>query len=157
MANSNCISEYKNKILNELQDDSDFLYVLNVTEEEIEKGLVYTRLFPYFYITDTQTVVKTYICIEVNINSISRNDVYSYPQIIVTIISHQDDMKIDIPSVSATKIDYLSHLIDAKFNGADGFGIGKLVLKTNIEGNLNDVYRYRRLIFKSTDINNGEC
>lgn len=157
MANSNCVSEYKNKILNELQDDSDFLYVLNVTEEEIEKGLVYTRLFPYFYIIDTQTVVKTYICIEVNINSISRNDVYSYPQIIVTIISHQDDMKIDIPSVSATKIDYLSQLIDTKFNGADGFGIGKLVLKTNIEGNLNDVYRYRRLIFKSTDINNGEC
>lgn len=157
MANSSCVSEYKNKIINELINNNTFLQVLNVTESEIENGLVYRRIYPYLYINNTQTVSETYICIEVNINSTSRNNVYSYPQITIDIVSHQDDMKLNLAGISATKIDYLGELIDEIFNGKSGYGIGNLELKLNKAGSLNDTYRYRELIFKSVDINDSVC
>lgn len=157
MANSKYISMYKNKILTELLNDELFLQVLDVTEAEIENGLVYSRLYPYFYITGTQTTVKTYICIEINNNSNSRDDTYSHPQIVFNIISHQNDMKLNLAGVSAIKTDYLSEIIDEKFNGADGYGVGKLILKSNTAGSINEVYRYRQLVFKSIDINDSVC
>ena len=59
--------------------------------------------------------------------------------------------------ISATRIDYLSELIDTKYNGALDFGVGKLELETNIAGNLNTKYRYRQLVFKGVDVNDNLC
>lgn len=158
MANSEFISSAKNKILSELQNDELFLQVLGTTEEEIEEGLVYTRLFPFYYIYDgTQTEVKTYVCVEVDVKSTSRNGVYVHPTIIFTIISHQDNVRLNMAGVSKTRPDYLGELIDDKYNGATGFGYSKLLLTSNVAGSLDSKYRYRQLVFRGVDMNDSLC
>ena len=68
MANSSCVSDWKNQILSDLQNDEFLLQVMNVSEEEIENGLMYNRFYPFRYIIDRQDVVKSYICVEINID-----------------------------------------------------------------------------------------
>lgn len=156
MPNSSAISRWKNKIISDLHNDEYFLDVLGTTEEERE-DLVYTRIFPYYYIPDTITKVSTYILIEIDIRSTSRYNVYSYPMITFTVLCHQDDMTLRMTGVSATRADYLAELIDNKYNGAQGFGIGQLELKSNIAGSLNEKFRYRQLIFQGVDMNKRLC
>lgn len=156
MPNSSAISDWKNKILSDLQNDEYFLDVLGTTEEERE-DLVYNRLFPHYYIPDTIDKVTTYICVEIDIRTRTWSKLYAYPTITFTILAHQDDMRLNMAGISATRIDYLGELIDIKYNGALDFGVGKLELETNIAGNLNTKYRYRQLVFKGVDINDNLC
>lgn len=154
--NSSCISDWKNRILSELQNDEQFLDVLGTTEEERE-DLIYSRLFPHYYIPDTIDKVTTYVCVEIDIRTHTWSKLYSYPTITFTVLAHQDDMKLNIPGVSATRIDYLTELLDIKYNHALGFGVGKLELESNIAGNLNSKYRFRQMVFKGVDINDKLC
>lgn len=156
MSNSSSIREWKNKIIAELHEDEHFLDALGTTETERE-DLVYSRLFPYYYIPDTVTKVTTFILIEIDIRATSRHNAYAYPIITFTVLCHQDDMKLKMKGVSATRADYLAELIDNKYNGADGFGLGRLELKSNIAGSLNEKFRYRQITFQGTDINKNLC
>lgn len=156
MPNSSSIREWKNKIIADLHSDEHFLQVLNTTEEERE-DLVYKRIFPFYYIPDVITNVNTYIMIEIDIRSNNRVKLYAYPVITFTVLCHQDDMKLSLSGISATRADYLAELIDKKYNGAKGFGIGKLELRTNIAGNLNEKFRFRQLTFYGVDLNDGLC
>lgn len=156
MPNSSCITQWKRRILSELQNDDEILEALGTTEEERE-DLIYTRIYPHYYIPETVTEVTTYIMVEIDIRSLSRTNVYSYPMITFVILAHQDDMKLELPSVSATRIDYLGELLDRKYNGATGFGVGKLELKQNYAGNLNDTFRTRTLVFQGMDVNQNLC
>lgn len=158
MANSDFISMAKNKILSDLQNDELFLQVLGTTEDEMEEGLVYSRLFPFYYIYDgTQTEVKTYVCVEVDTVSSNRSDLYVYPTIIFTIVSHQDNVRLNMAGVSKTRPDYLGEIIDEKYNGYTGLGYGKLKLISNKAGSLDTKYRYRQLVFRGVDMNDGLC
>lgn len=156
MPNSSCITQWKRRILSELQNDDEVLEALGTTEEEKE-DLIYTRIYPHYYIPETVTKVTTYIMVEIDIRSLSRTNVYSYPMITFVILAHQDDMRLDLPNISATRIDYLGELIDRKYNGATGFGVGKLELKQNYAGNLNDTFRTRTLVFQGMDVNQNLC
>ena len=156
MPNSSCITKWKRRILSELQNDDEVLEALGTTEEEKE-DLIYTRIYPHYYIPETVTKVTTYIMVEIDIRSLSRTNVYSYPMITFVILAHQDDMRLDLPNISATRIDYLGELIDRKYNGATGFGVGKLELKQNYAGNLNDTFRTRTLVFQGMDVNQNLC
>lgn len=163
MPNSDCIRIWKNQILSDLQNDDEIIKVLGVHQDEDVDNLVDTRLFPYYYIPDVQEEVKTYIMVEIDIrqnqNRFRSNvsDVYSYPTIVFTVMSHQDNMKLNLAGISATRTDYLSELIDKKYNGAQDFGIGKIHLLSNSAGSLNDTYRYRQLVFQALDLNDSFC
>lgn len=156
MANSDCLRRWKNRILSELQNDEYFLDVLGTTEEE-QEDLVYHRLFPHYYIPDTIDKVTTYVCVEIDIRTHTWSKLYAYPTITFTILAHQDDMKLNMAGVSATRIDYLAELLDIKYNNARGFGLGRLELESSIAGNLNTKYRYRQLVFKGKDMNDNLC
>lgn len=156
MPNSSPIREWKNKIISDLHKDEHFLKVLDVTEDERE-DLSYKRIFPFFYNPDVITDVNTYIMIEIDVRSNNRVKLYSYPVITFTVLCHQDDMQLNLTGISATKADYLAELIDRKYNGAKGFGIGKLELRSNIAGSLNEKFRYRQLTFYGVDLNDGLC
>ncbi len=163
MANSSCIIDWKNQILSDLQNDNEIITALGLNKDEDSDDLIYNRLFPHYYIPTTQKEVKTYIMVEIDIQSNrsryepAKRDIYAYPTITFTVLSHQDNMKLNLSGISATRIDYLSELIDRKYNGASGFGIGEIQLTSNIAGNLNDKYRFRQLIFQAVDFNDSLC
>ena len=153
------IRRWKSRILSELQNDEEFLTALGTTEEERE-DLIYKRLFPHYYIPDTVTEVSTYVMVEIDIvarTALLSKSIYSYPTITFTILAHQNDMNLNMAGISATRIDYLGELIDKKYNFVSGFGLGNLELISNVAGNLNEKYRYRKLVFQGKVLVKNLC
>lgn len=161
MANSSCVSDWKNQILSDLQNDELLLQVLNVSEEEMENGLMYNRFFPYRYIMDRQDIVKTYICVEVNIdrNSDRRygSKIYVRPTITFRIIAHQDDNRITNLNTYKTRLDYIAEIIDKKYNGKSINGSNELELIANAAADVSTTYRERVVIFRGVDLDNSLC
>lgn len=161
MANSSCVSDWKNQILSDLQNDDLILQILNVSEEEIEDGLMYNRFYPYRYIIDRQDVVKTYICVEVNIdrNADRRygSKIYVRPTITFRIIAHQDDNRITNLNTYKTRLDYLAEIIDKKYNGKSINGSNELELIANAAADVSTTYRERVVIFRGVDLDNNLC
>lgn len=161
MANSSCVSDWKNQILSDLQNDELLLQVLNVSEEEKENGLMYNRFFPYRYIMDRQDIVKTYICVEVNIdrNSDRRygSKIYVRPTITFRIIAHQDDNRITNLNTYKTRLDYIAEIIDKKYNGKSINGSNEFELIANAAADVSTTYRERVVIFRGVDLDNNLC
>lgn len=157
MANSDSITEWKDIAISRFLGNEDILMALDVTDDEIEEGLTYKRVFPHLYIPDTVEETSSFINVEVRVPDISSSGVWVYPELIVDVIVHQNKMKLDIPGISATRADYLSQLIDRELNGSMDFGVGKLVLVSNEPGSVNDKFRFRRLTFEAQDVNSTMC
>lgn len=161
MANSECISEWKEKILSDLQNDDLILSVMGVDEDEIEEGLMYKRFFPFRYITNTQEITKTYICVEIGIDKISdrrfSNKLYVRPTITFRIIAHQDDNKVTSFKTYKTKLDFLSELIDKKYNGKSINGSNELELLANVPADISTTYRERIVTFRGIDLDKKIC
>lgn len=161
MANSSCVSDWKNQILSDLQNDEFLLQVMNVSEEEIENGLMYNRFYPFRYIIDRQDVVKSYICVEINIdrNSDRRygSKIYVRPTITFRIIAHQDDNRITNLNTYKTRLDYIAEIIDKKYNGKSINGSNELELIANAAADVSTTYRERVVIFRGVDIDNNLC
>lgn len=151
----------------DLQNDDEIVEALGLNEDEDRENLIYNRLFPFYYIASgTQTEVKTYILVEIDITeqrqrygSTSTNIVY--PTIIFTVLSHQDDMRLQLAGISAVRTDYIAELIDKKYNGKDGFGLKGLQVISNtassLSGTSHDVYRLRQIVFRAADFNDSYC
>ena len=84
------------------------------------------------------------------------------------IISHVDCMKVDnIPKIIANRNDYISELLDVKFNGRTILGLsddpnplklfGELSLVNNTEGSITKDYLYRQMVFETKDLNKSVC
>ena len=99
--------------------------------------------------------------VQVHINeneSFYANKVYIRPEVEIWIISHEQHMIVDnIPKITENRNDYLSKLIDKKFNGKSGLGLGELRLTHNIEGSFQQDYLYRKMVFVGNDVNNSLC
>lgn len=163
MGKSSCIRSWKNKIISELSQDDEIIDALGLNTGESPDDLVWIRLFPHEYVPQTEEDVKTYIFVEINIpERRSRygdtdNDLVVRPIIIFGILTHQEDMRMDMVGESGTRMDYLAELIENKYEGRQGFGVGTLKLKSSIVGSVNNTYRIRQLIFDAVDLDDGLC
>lgn len=165
MPNSSLITDVKNDMLVAMQNDDEIVNALGVNDDEDIESLIGVRMFPHWFVPDTQETVKTYICIEVNINSYEKRyssvidyKTYDIATIEIYILSHQKDLYMNKSGISAIRTDYLSCLIDKKFNGSTVFGIGELQRISNEWCSTKDnVYRYRRVVFQAVDFNKEMC
>ena len=144
--------------MSELSQDENIVNALGLNPEESPDELVWTRIFPHYYIPQTQEIVRTYILVEINIpeRRVRYGDnpyrLWTYPVIIFTILVHQDDMQLNMVGESGTRMDYLGELIEDKYEGRNDFGVGILNLKSDLAGNLNDTYRFRQLVFEAANV-----
>lgn len=161
MANSSIVGYAKNKIIKEFIKDQDIVDAIGCDKGDTGENLVGTHIFNYHQNPNTINSVQTFMTIQVHIPQsfgYGTSDLYVSPTIEIWIISHEKHMQVDnVPKVTENRNDYLARLIDAKLNGRNDFGIGKLTLVSNIEGSYQKDYVYRTLIFKGTDINNSLC
>ena len=163
MANSTFIGDAKSKIIKELIKDADIVKAIDsptISFKTPEK-LIGTHLFNYNQNPNTINDVITFITVQVHIQSdysFWGKNTYVHPSVEIWIISHEKHMSVDnIPKVTENRNDYISKLIDKKFNGKSGFGLGELTLVTNIEGSFQADYVYRKIVFQGTDLNNSLC
>ena len=166
MANSSIIREAKNRIIKEFIKDKDIVAAINSSDikpSEPEK-LIGTHIFNYNQNPHTLNKVGTFITIQVHIPHDYYSDyhgnsaIHVKPTIEIWIISHEQHMSVDnVPKVTQNRNDYLSELIDNKFNGKSGFGIGDVKLISNIEGASQADYLFRKMIFQCLDLNWSFC
>ena len=154
MSNSFEIAKYKNDVILELINNEQIVNAINAPEED---NLIYTHIFPYQYVPDTQTVATTYITMTVDIPRVSPNNTWVYPRLTLYIICHQEAMELHLAGINSTRIDYLSSLIDTLFNNSFILGYGQLQLVSNIESSISATHRYRKMVFDTIDLNNNVC
>ena len=161
MANSFIVGDAKNKIIKELIKDEAIIKgidPINIGLHNSEK-LINKYIFNFSQNPNTIHDVETFITVETNINNRHfGNNRYVDSTVEIWIISHEVHMVVDnFTKVNENRNDYLSRLIDNKFNGSRNIGIGTLELTANIEGSIQHSWLYRRLIFEVIDINNSFC
>ena len=172
MANSELISSLKDALIKELEADESIFYAIDspdITDFENSDQLMYTHIFPFHKNPETITETITFITIQVHIpKTYDRNKTWVIPTLEIWIISHDDHMIVNnIPKITDNRNDYISKLLDKKFNGRSTFGVsendkdnihlyGKMNLVSNVEGALNK-FLYRRMIFEMKDLNDSLC
>ena len=160
MANSSIIEIAKNKIIRELINDDSIVKAINSTTINSSEDLIGTHIFDYHQNPNTLNTVQTFITIQVHIPEQYRfqSEIYVKPVVEFWIISHEKHMKVDnIPKIKSNRNDYISRLLDIKFNGKDMFGIGVSKLLSNVEGSYQQNYLYRKLTFECVDLNKTLC
>lgn len=174
MANSDCITILKNKIKSEIINDPIIVKTfgspnydpsdLDFSGEDVGKNYIYSWNRRLGTITET----ITFLTMQVNIFKYKSN--WVIPKLVITIYSHNDHMILDpieFPGISSNRNDYLSQLIDNKFNGRTSIGckddpekfnlVNELELLENTEGLINDTFSYRCLVFETKDLNYSLC
>lgn len=172
MANSTIISELKNKVTKAILNDEELIKAIDPPDyndenwddsylvnslETVDAG--YTPVI-YREHQNPNLISKTmtFLTIEVNIpENYNTPEVFKYPQLEIWIISHNKHNRIDnIKGVKDNRNDYISILLDRKFNGQIA-GIGSLKLVSNLAGIYDDKFVYRRLTFKGIDLSDSIC
>lgn len=174
MANSEYISTLKRKIKNEIINDPVIVKAfgspdydesdLDASGEDVGENYIFTWNRNPNTITDT----ITFLTLQVNIRKYRNN--WVIPQLIITIFTHNDHMKLnpkEFPGIAANRNDYISQLIDNKFNGRTSIGLdddldkislfGTFELSNNNEGIVNNTFAYRQMIFETKDLNYSLC
>lgn len=158
MANSTSISEFKYKVVDAIARDDAMFYAFDAKDCENGGDLINTHIFKYNKNPKTIKESITFITVMVHTKSKDRNGVFVIPTLEIWIYSHNDHMDMNPMITKDNRNDYLSQLIDKKFNGSYEYGgIGKLCLTTNTEGTYNDDFLYRRLVFETIDVNDSFC
>lgn len=158
MTRTSPITRYKNKLVTsiitspELVELLDSSYVDDGEFVEESGDLIYTQVFPYYYIPETQNETKSYVIMKVNGLGI-KNKIYNKAEVIICVISHQDIMQVK----GGTRIDKMGEIVEELFNGRDDFGFGEMELKYNIEDEINTTHRCRILKFMVEDFNADAC
>lgn len=160
MAKSKCIRQFKNKIMSELSQDDEIISALGLNPEEDPDDLVWHRLFPHYFVPQTESEVRTYILVEIDIPErrtrygSSDSNIWVHPTIVFYVLTHQEDMHMNMAGESGTRMDYLAELIEEKYEGRQDFGAGVLQLKSDTAGSVNTTYRFRQLIFEGVTATN---
>lgn len=163
MAKSKCIRQFKNKIMAELSQDDEIINALGLNPDEDPDDLVWHRLFPHMFVPQTESEVRSYILVEIDIPErrtrygSSQSDIWVHPTIIFYVLTHQEDMHMNIIGESGTRMDYLAELIEEKYEGRQDFGVGTLQLKSYTAGSVNTTYRFRQLVFEAVDLDDSLC
>ena len=175
MANSTLVTDLKTAVIKELVNDEAFFYAIDSPEiKDIKqaKKLVYTHIFPYHQNPETIDTVITFITIQVHVPkpySYMRSKTWVAPNLEIWIFSHNKHMEVNnIPKISDNRNDYISKLLDQKFNGRDTLGgskkdennlhlYGNLELVANVEGAFSKDFLYRQMVFETVDLNHSFC
>lgn len=158
MANSTSISEFKENIIKAIAKDDDIFYAFDAKRCENGGDLINTHLFRYNKNPETITEAITFVTIMVHTKARGRDATFVTPTLEIWIYSHNDHMKMDSKVTKDNRNDYMSMLLDEKFNGSTEYGgIGTLRLVNNTEGTYNQKFLYRRLVFETVDINDSFC
>lgn len=158
MANSTSISEFKENVVQAIAQDSTLFYAFDAKDCENGGDLINTHIFKYNKNPETITETITFMTVMVHTKSRDRKGIFVTPTLEIWIYSHNDHMKMSPKITKDNRNDYISMLLDEKFNGSTEYGgIGKLQLVSNTEGTFSSKFLYRRLVFETFDLSDSMC
>lgn len=163
MAKGNEIIDYKNQVIKDiLFNDDETLstdIIMAINEEFLDKRneLVYKHIYPYLRIPETQSEVKSYITMSVDMPKVSTKN-YFFKDMVITInvIVHEEMMRMPI-TFSATRADYIASLVNQIFNQNKNYGNVPLEYVSDVESILLNKYFVRTLRFRCNELNTMRC
>ena len=146
------IGNYKNRLVSAILNSEDIMELMlgpDHSENDVD-NIVYSQVFPYLYINDTQTTVKSYLCFDIGIARVPTATVKDI-KIIMRIYCHKECMKYSKKGYLGTRVDILSDMIERQLRDSDRFGIGKLQLESVLPISLEKNYYGKEIIFTTPD------
>lgn len=176
MANSEFITQFKQKVKNEIINDPLMVHAFgspNYDPEDLDfsgEDVGDNHIFTWNRNPDVVTESITFMTILVNTAVKRYDNKWMIPKLEIWLYTHDEHMKLDpkdFPGIAANRNDYLSQLIDLKFNGRNILGgetdkdkirlVDDLLLTTNTEGVTIGNFAYRHMIFETKDMNSSMC
>lgn len=160
MGKASPITRYKRKLISSIVNSPELIsliddkFVIDGECVDVDDGLVYKQIFPFYYVPETQTEQLAYIMLKVNGLGV-RNKIYTKADVYVCVAAHQGIMR--VPGGDGPRIDMMSEIIEELFNGRDDFGFGEMELVSNYEDSINTTIRCRILKFVVEDFNSDAC
>lgn len=149
------IGTYKNRLLTTIVKSEDICELIlgkNYDQTDVDEKIIYNNIFPYLYVDDTQTEVKTYVCMEV---SVPRTHDFTYKDMKVDIwcYCHKDIMQYSKKGFLGTRADILSDMVDRLLNSSNDYGIGRLKLQSCVPLNISKSHYGRHLTYTCAEFN----
>lgn len=152
------LGTYKQTILSKLRTSIEVQEILlgDNYDEEIVDELLDEHIYPFLYVPDTQTKVKTYVCADVTVPK-AQNFSIKNLEIIIYVFCHKSLTKYKKAGSVGTRTDILSDVIDKMLDTSRDFGIGRLKLESVNLFISEKTYYGRILTYSASDFNtNGK-
>ena len=163
MPNSSIIDDMKTRVQDAILADPLLVKAIDakdVTEDNVA-DLIGTHIFTFAQNPNLVQSSETFLTIQVHIPQYNSPDYrWVHPVLEIWIISHNRHMRVNnIPRIRANRNDFISQLLDEKFNGSTDFGYGQMFLQLNTEGvhGDNSDFLYRRMVFVTKDLSRSTC
>lgn len=147
------MGSYKNTLLSYFINSEDICELMfnkkAYTEKDVD-NLIYSQIFPYLYVDDTQNEVLPYLCIEVGVPRISTGTIKDM-KLIIWAYCHKDSMRYYKKGYSGTKVDILADMVERVLRESNKFGIGKLQLISCEHFFPNSKYYGKQLVYNMPD------
>lgn len=156
--------EYPAKVIQKISEDKQIIsFIVNkeltrVTEDDFD-AVLDGSIFSYQYIDDTVTTVGAFVCVEIDIPSVSNKHIKD-AEIYVTVACHQKYMRLDTKrykGVIGNRRDNITRYIDKIINNTPIFGIGNLTLKSVRTLAPYNHFVFKELTYKVPDFNIVDC
>jgi hypothetical protein len=117
--------DYKNQMVKDIITNETIVSLIKMdTPMEKAESLIYTQVFPYEYIPETVQKGQTFVCIDVDIQSVS-SKTFLTPIIYVWVFAHSSNIRLPEGGV---RTDKLCSEICKVVNGSRYYGLGELNL-----------------------------
>lgn len=163
MPNSSIIEEIKEKAVNEIISDPLIVRAIDAEGIDIDNSfeLIGKNIFTFAQNPNAISTASTFITLQVHIPQYSSpENRWVHPVMELWIISHNLHMRVNnIQKIRSNRNDFISQLLDEKFNGSTNFGFGQMVLQLNTEGvhGDNPDFLYRKMVFVTKDLSRTQC
>ena len=139
------LTYYRRRIMKALCSNEDIVRLVadDDTVTAPNRDLMYTNIFPYAYLPDTEKETDTFVCFSVAIPRVE-NKTYKQMDIYFYVFTHQSLIRTSV----GLRTDLIVEAIDVMTNGALGLGIGRIKLD-RLE-DISPATRYHGLAVKYT-------
>ena len=142
--------DYKNRLMEDLMTHESIVSLINenVSFDNAE-SLIYSQVFPYEYVPDVIQEGKTFVCCDVDIQSVT-NKTFLIPTLYIWVFTHQSLLRLPEGGV---RTDKLCSEICNVINGSRYYGLGELNLYSVKRCAPLSNFNGKLLTFHATDFN----
>lgn len=143
--------DYKNKLIEDILTNAEIVSLINEDSTvETASELVYKQVFPYQYVPETVQEGHTFVCCDVDIDSVP-NQTFLSATLYIWEFTHKSKLRLDEGGV---RTDKLASKITGVINGSFEYGLGRLkLLSVKRVAPMTD-FQGKLLIFRAEDFNN---
>lgn len=114
--------------------------------------MVGKNIFPNPYIPDTQSQVRTYICLDIYVPRV-KDKIFKDVQIVLNIFSHKDVSTYE----GKSRVDLINIEVDKVLNGNMDFGIDAVELVSVMPYTPNNNFFGKQIIYNVQNFNQRRC